>query len=288
MTRYVFAYDLEDPDLCLRAAPRLVELHRRHEIPATFFVVGTVLERRGGELRAIFGDDALLEVASHTYSHRLLKDNRLHGPGVGLDELEEEIRDGLRLVEEIFERPCVGVRAGYGFHGGLRGEPERLRVIRDAGARYLSSDLRGPGDSVPGGLVQAYAYDEEGVPELLELPGHGWHDNVLNGFYPGPWLAWPPVIRWGIPERVPGTPEEELAAQWPWIERAVSLGLDYFSPVYHPYSVHLSGPDCRAVELLMRHVRRRGMETTTYGALFEAYSVAPQTVPGRDAWTWGT
>ncbi len=101
MTSYVFAYDLEDPDLCLRAAPRLVELHRRYEIPATFFVLGTVLERRRVELRALFGDDPLFDVASHTYSHWLLKDNRVHG----------------------------------------------------------------------------------------------WHDNVLKGFYPGPWLAWPPVLR---------------------------------------------------------------------------------------------
>jgi peptidoglycan/xylan/chitin deacetylase (PgdA/CDA1 family) len=117
MTRYVFAYDLEDPVLCLRAAPRLVELHRRYEIPATFFVLGTVIEgRRGAELRDIFGDDPLFDIASHTYSHRPLKDNRLHGAGVSLDELGREIERGLRLVEEVFERPCVGVRSGYGFY----------------------------------------------------------------------------------------------------------------------------------------------------------------------------
>jgi peptidoglycan/xylan/chitin deacetylase (PgdA/CDA1 family) len=286
MTRYVFAYDLEDPDLCLKATPRLVELHRRHEIPATFFVLGTVLERRGADLRGIFGDDPLFDVASHTYSHKPLKNNRLHGTGVSLEGLRQEITRGLRLVEEVFERPCAGVRSGYGFCGGLRGEGERLRVIQDSGARYLSSDLRGPGDSVPGGLAQAYRYDEEGVPDLLELPGHGWHDNVLKGFYPGPWLAWPPVLRWGIPDRAPSTPEEEFAVQRAWIERATALGLDYFSPVYHPHSVYLSGPGCRVVELLIRYVRQRGMTATTYDALYETYDASPETVPGRDAWTW--
>ncbi len=110
---------------------------------------------------------------------------------------------GIRLVENVFERPCVGVRSGYGFHGGLRGERERLQVVWDRGARYLSSDLRGPGDCVPGGLGQVYSYGEEGFPDLLELPGHGWHDNVLKGFYPGPQLAWPSIPRWGIPDRVP-------------------------------------------------------------------------------------
>jgi peptidoglycan/xylan/chitin deacetylase (PgdA/CDA1 family) len=286
MTSYVFAYDLEDPDLCLRAAPRLVELHRRYETPATFFVLGTVLERRGPELRALFGDDPLFDIASHTYSHKPLKDNRVHGPGIDLEDLGHEIERGLQLVEEVFEKPCVGVRSGYGFYGGLRGEAERLRVIRDSGARYLSSDLRGPGDSVPGGLAQAYRYDEEGVPELLELPGHGWHDNVLKGFYPGPWLAWPPMLRWGIPDRVPRTPEEEFAVQRVWIERALALELDYFSPLYHPHSIYLMSPDCRVVEFLMRFVRQRVGVVTTYGALYEAYSASPKTVPGRDAWTW--
>ena len=80
----------------------------------------------------------------------MLKDNQMHGPGVSLEELHREIRLGIDRVEQVFERPCVGVRSGCGFHGGLGGEPERLRVIRDAGARYLSSDLRGPADSIPG------------------------------------------------------------------------------------------------------------------------------------------
>ena len=282
MTRYVFAYDLEDPDLCLRAAPRLVELHRRHEVPATFFVLGTVLEMRGAELRRIFGDDPLFDLASHTYSHKLLKDNRVHGPGVGLEELGREIERGIRLVEDVFERPCVGVRSGYGFHGGLRGERERLEVVWDRGARYLSSDLRGPGDCVPGGLGQAYRYDEEGFPDLLELPGHGWHDNVLKGFYPGPQLVWPSIPRWGIPERVPRTPEEEFVVQRVWVDRALALGLDYVSPVYHPHSVYRMSPDCRVVELLMRHAKQEGMAATTYGGLYHAYSSLPQVVPRGD------
>lgn len=282
MTCYVFAYDLEDPDLCLRAAPRLVELHRRHEVPATFFLLGSVLEVRGAELRRILGDDPLFDLASHTYSHKLLKDNRVHGPGVGLEELGREIELGIRLVEDVFERPCVGVRSGYGFHGGLRGERERLEVVWDRGARYLSSDLRGPGDSVPGGLGQAYSYDEEGFPDLLELPGHGWHDNVLKGFHPGPQLAWPSIPRWGIPDRIPRTPEEEFAVQRVWVDRALALGLDYVSPVYHPHSVYRMSPDCRIVKLLIRYARQEGMATTTYGGLYHTYSSLPQSVPQED------
>jgi hypothetical protein len=33
MTAYVFHYDLEDPDLCIEAAPRLVALHVHYGVP---------------------------------------------------------------------------------------------------------------------------------------------------------------------------------------------------------------------------------------------------------------
>lgn len=286
LTAYVFHYDLEHPDFCLRAAPKLAEFHRRYEIPATFFMLGTTLEERGSELRRIFGSSPLFDVQSHTYAHRMLKDNRMYGPGLDLDGLRHEIMRGVELVEEVFERACVGVRSGCGFYNGLQGEGDRLRIIRDCGVKYLSSDLRGPEDTIPGGLTQPYWYDEEDVPELLELPGHGWHDNVLKGFDTGLRLGWPPVLGWGIPSRVPLTPEEEFTVQRVWVERALELGLDYVSPIYHPHSIYQMSTDCRVIELLMRYVRQAGMETTTYTALWERYSADPQSVPGRRAWDW--
>lgn len=288
-TRYIFHYDLES-DTCLQAAPKLAELHRRYNIPATFFMLGTTLEKWGKELRAIFGEDPLFDLESHTYSHRMLKDNLMHGPGVSLEELKVEIERGIRLVEDTFERPCIGVRSGCGFYKGFRGERERLKVLWDCGVRFFSSDLRGPGDSIPAGLTQAYWYDEEGFPELLEMPGHGWHDNVLkmkqSGLAFRLMLPWPLLLQWGIPNRPTETPEEELEVQKVWIERAISLGLDYLSLVYHPHSIYRMSEDCRVMELLMQYVLERGMPTTTYKQLYEYYRQHREAVPGREAWTW--
>ena len=286
MTAYIFHYDLEDPELCLKATPRLVELHLRYEVPATFFLLGRTLESRGSELRRMIPDDSLFDIQSHTYSHRMLKDNRMHGPGLSLDELRIDIRRGIELVEAVFERPCIGVRSGCGFFKGLQGEPARLSVLRHCGVEFLSSDLRGPDDSIPGGLTQAYWYDEEGAGTLLELPGHGWHDNVLKAFDTGLRMAWPPLVGWGIPSRPPRTPEEELQVQRAWIGRAVELGLDYISPVYHPHSIYRMHHECKTVELLIMHLRQAGIETTTYGALYDRYRSDPETVPGREAWRW--
>ena len=288
MTSYIFHYDLESTDLCVKAAPVLVELHKKNSIPATFFILGRVLEQKGDELRSIFGDSPLFDIQSHTYSHKMLKDSRMHGPGISLEEMRNEVELGKKWVEDVFERPCIGIRSGCGFYRGLQGEPERLTVLANAGVKYFSSDLRGPADSIPAGLVQAYWYDEEGFPELLEMPGHGWHDNVLKAKGGGTWLClpWPLVLSWGIPNRPPETPEEEFAVQKVWIDRALSENLDYVSLVYHPHSIYRMSEKCQTIALIMQYIQDNDIPTTTYSALYERYATAPDSVPGRNAWSW--
>ena len=70
MTLYIAAYDAESAE-CLAACRRIVQAHRRHELPATFFITGKVLEADPDEYRRLL-DDPLFEVASHTYSHKML------------------------------------------------------------------------------------------------------------------------------------------------------------------------------------------------------------------------
>ena len=216
----------------------------------------------------------------------MLKDSGMHGPGISVDQVREEIALGKRWVEDVFERPCIGVRSGCGFYRDLQGEVERLRVIAETGVRYISTDLRGPADSIPSGLQQAYWYDEEGQPDLLELPGHGWHDNVLKSQGGRSFLSlpWPPFVPWGIPNRPPRTPEEEFAVQRVWINRAREQGLDFISPVYHPHSIYRMSPECTTTRLLLEYVTSEGIPTTTYTDLYERYARDPGTVPPRNSW----
>ncbi|HOM81060.1 MAG TPA: polysaccharide deacetylase family protein [Armatimonadota bacterium] len=287
MTRVIFAYDLENAELCVQAAPVLARLHEEHQVPATFFCLGRVLEQKGAQLKPILGRSPLFDLQSHTYAHRMLRDNAMHGPGVSLDVLREEITLGKEWVERVFERPCIGTRSGCGFFQGMRGAPDRLAIFAECGVRYISTYLRGPADSIPSGLQQAHWYTEDGFPNLLELPGHGWHDNVLKGPRSSMLcLSWPPVLSWGIPNRPVRDPEEELAVQRVWYERAFSLGLDYISLVYHPHSVYRQSPDCQIIDLLIRLVKSMGLPTTTYTDLYREYAAAPEKVPGLDAWRW--
>ncbi len=96
-TRYVAAYDTESP-ACLAACRKIVEVHKRFEMPATFFIVGRTLDANPAEYRKLL-DDPLFEIASHTYSHRMLRDNDFCGSAVSMDERRKEIFKGKEAVE---------------------------------------------------------------------------------------------------------------------------------------------------------------------------------------------
>ena len=102
MTMYIAAYDVE-ADECLDGVRRIVEVHTKYEMPATFFIVARLLDKQGDEYRRLIGDNPLFEIASHTYTHMLLREHRLvtllllgslGGGGGFVDEVQ---RHGIRL-----------------------------------------------------------------------------------------------------------------------------------------------------------------------------------------------
>ena len=177
-TRYIAAYDTESP-ACLAACRKIVEVHKRFAMPATFFIVGRTLDAHPAEYRELL-DHPLFEVATHTYSHRMLRDNVFCGPAISMEERRKEIFKGKEAVERVFERPCIGLRPGCGFDNALKGEPTVLELLQEAGIRYVSSLLWGPDYSLPALLTEPFSYEEDGFPDLWELPGHGWHENLLK------------------------------------------------------------------------------------------------------------
>jgi hypothetical protein len=149
-TCYIAAYDTELFDTsnlrmkvstCLEACYRIVEVHHRYHIPATFFVVGRALEANPQAYRDLL-DDPLFEIASHSYSHKMFRDHPLCGPAASPVEIRQEIFRGKEVVEQVFQRPCRGLRTGCGFVEGLRGAPDVLQMIAEAKFQYVSSLLR--------------------------------------------------------------------------------------------------------------------------------------------------
>lgn len=266
MTTFLAAYDLESLEVGPAAAEAVAAVHRRHNQPATFFVVGRLLEQDGPRYREIL-DDPLFDIQTHTYSHRMLKTTGPHGPAVNLEEMEEEVARGKQLVEDTFERECLGLRPGCGFHQGFQGMPERLEILWRTGFRFVSSDARGPLDSIPNGLTQPYWYEADGYPELLEIPAHGWHDNVLKGYTQNITL-FPPLYPFAIPDRVPTTVDEAFAHEKLWLDQALEEELEFFSPCMHPWSLYRFDPRIGTVDRMLTYVEERGLPVATFADFY--------------------
>jgi peptidoglycan/xylan/chitin deacetylase (PgdA/CDA1 family) len=244
-------------------------------MPATFFVVGRVLEETPDEFRRLF-DDPLFEVASHGWSHRVLMDHPTCGAAPALDGVREEIERGVESVARIFAHPCRGFRPACGYPNGLRGQPELLGLLSRAGVRYVSSVLWGEDYSLPALVRQTFVYAEEGCPALREIPAHGWHENLLKGnnriFGQGArrTVLFPAPFPEAVPPRYVATPEEEFRYNNRFfIDRALAERSGHLTLIWHPWSLALFDPDLRMLELTFRYVREQGLEPATFGSFDE-------------------
>jgi len=243
-------------------------------MPATFFMLGRTLDANPAEYRELL-DDPLFEIATHTYSHRMLRDNEFCGPAVSLGEKRKEIFKGKDAVERVFERPCIGLRPGCGFDKALQGEPKVLELLRQAGLQYVSSLLWGPDYSLPALLREPFNYKDEGFPEIWELPGHGWHENLLkdhNEWGPRRLTLWPSPF----PEAIAGgfckTPKEEFEVNRVFLERAIETDKSFVSLIWHPWSLKKFDSDMKMLELTFAHARRLELKPCTYAQLYKSVS----------------
>lgn len=266
MTRYIAAYDVESAR-CLGPTRTIVEMHRRHQMPATFFVVGKTLEANPKEYRDLL-DDPLFEVASHTFSHRMLRDHPWCGPAASPEGVRDEVLLGVQWVEKVYERKCLGIRPGCSFEDGLVGAPEVLTLVSDAGLSYVSSKAWGKDYSLPAPLNQPFAYEKEGFPGIWEIPCHGWHENLLkdhNKWGPKRLTLWPPEMPEAIPPGFLKSPEEEVALNGVFLEKALRESLAFVSLIWHPWSLGAFDAEMRMLDLTFRRVRELRLEPTTYG-----------------------
>jgi peptidoglycan/xylan/chitin deacetylase (PgdA/CDA1 family) len=274
----IFSYDTER-DECADKAAIIAEVHRRHQAPATFFCLGRLIEQRGADLRRTFDrTPELWDVHSHTYSHRILQPHRIWGDPVLADQVREEIARGVRLVREALGRPCLGLRPGCGYSAGFRGARFILDALSEHGVRFASADLCAHyGDALPADLRQPWSYADDGHPEIVELPGHGWHDCVVKTNFLRPGTAgylttvWPPPWPGAVPPRAVDSPEEEFALLRAMLDEGARRGVAYVAYVGHPWSViRPQDPGASAIERTIEYCEERGWAVTSYGALREA------------------
>jgi peptidoglycan/xylan/chitin deacetylase (PgdA/CDA1 family) len=243
-------------------------------MPATFFILGKTLDANPAEYRKLL-DHPLFEIATHTYTHQMLRNNDFCGPAVSLEERRKEIFKGKEAVERVFERPCIGLRPGCGFDNGLKGDREVLELLREAGIQYVSSLLWGPDYSLPALLREPFNYADEGFPDMWELPGHGWHENLLkdhNRWGPRRLTLWPSPFPEAIPSGFCKTADDEFKVNRVFLDRALETNKPFVSLIWHPWSLRKFDPDMKMLELTFAHVRRIGLKPCTYDQLHKHVS----------------
>lgn len=267
-TAYIAAYDTESP-ACLQACRKIVEVHKRLQMPATFFITGKTLEANVKEYKELL-TDPLFEVASHTWSHKMLRANVFCGSAASAEEKREEVFRSKELIERVFERPCVGLRAACGFDDGLKGAVDVLTLIRESGLKYVSSLLWGPDYSMPALIREPFHYGTDGFADIWEIPGHGWHENLLknhNGWGPRRLTLWPSPMPEAIPSQFVKTPGDEFEIHRIFLEKALQTGKPHVSLIWHPWSLHKFDPQMKMLELTFVHARELGLKPCTYAGL---------------------
>ena len=156
--------------------------HEALGVSGTLFVCGRTLLHALPALRKA-NDNPLMDIQQHTYSHILFKDDTWRGglfPQAPDEALDHELKATSALLKQHLDVDCIGLRTPHGYYKGLTDRPDRLQLLDDAGIRFVSSWGRNDQHDNPSPLdVQPFWYDEQGYPEILELPFQHW----LDGFW---------------------------------------------------------------------------------------------------------
>ncbi len=276
----------------------ILNVHRARRAPATVFVAGRIAEtEREDLLPAIDAAGDLVDVNTATYRHaRVLRKPPWSVPQPSDRLIAEEITRGALAVREALDRPCRGVRPAEGAGAGFRGWAANLSAMRAAGLRWSSAYVRSTyGDTAPGDLRGPFRYVDDGYPDLLELPAHGWPDAALKADGGAGAGAQQRIVRWPSPFAYPDglveTPEDELAVHGATIAAARDAGLPYCSLAFDADStVRLQDREARIVELLIDHAAAEDLALTTLDELAGRFAdaepaalTAPEVPPSRAA-----
>ena len=174
-----------DAESTARSLEIMGGVHADLGVPATLFVCGRTLLHSLEAVQAAAGS-GLFDVQQHTYSHLPFRDI-YYSPAEGIEAVIPEtppvaLREELSWTSGLIRRHTggeCGFRTPFGYYRGLRGRPDLLGILRDCGIRYVTSWGRNEQNANPTPWeVQPFTYDEEGFPELLELPFQFWLDGI--------------------------------------------------------------------------------------------------------------
>ena len=136
--------DALEPETAGKALEVIRANHERYDAPATLFVCGRTLVH-GVEAFEPFVDHPLFDIQQHTYSHTLFKEDAWKGGRFIASPpaaIEHEVHTTLALLKTHLGVDCIGIRTPHGYYQGLTDKPDLLRILWEAGIRYVTSWAR--------------------------------------------------------------------------------------------------------------------------------------------------
>lgn len=234
--------------------------HEEHGVPGTLFVCGRTLVHNV-EVLEPFVDHPLFDIQQHTYSHTLLKDDHWKG-GTFLASpvvaIEQEVRQTSEALARLLGVDCTGLRTPHGYHLGLTDRPEMLAALHRCGIRFVSSWARNAAGVNPTPLsIQPFWYDEQGFPDILEIPFQHWLD--------GTWFE-----EFGIDRGA-----EFAGVLRDAVDEIVANDLVYGACFHDWAQIRYRETETRWVAGLMTYAEQQGAEVLHYGAFYDRMRPAP-------------
>ena len=222
-------------------------------VPATLFVCGRTLTHATDAVQAAAANP-LFDIQQHTYSHLLFKDQAWKD-GVFRASPPHAIGEELAFTSALIERyagsRCIGLRTPFGYYRGLRDRPDLLQLLADAGIRYVSAWGRNDEGGNPTPWVQPFWYEEEGYPDILELPFQFWLDGIwfdMHGFGNG--TGFRAELRRAVDEIA----DQDLV----------------YGVCFHDWAMTVCDePGTGWVRGMLEHALERGVEVTSYTRYYE-------------------
>ena len=179
---FLLRYDTEDenPEKMDGFFEKIVEVHRKYQIPATFFCKGRAIEKRTSQFETFYHEiknDSLFDIQDHSYSHIGIG----YARGKNIRILKADYEKSFRLHEKIFGTRPIGISIC-----GTRGEDgpklsgfdateksrAELDMLASLGVRMINSFLTGVD-----GTKEFVNYSSIGHPEIMGFPS-GYSDTA--------------------------------------------------------------------------------------------------------------
>jgi peptidoglycan/xylan/chitin deacetylase (PgdA/CDA1 family) len=159
------------------------------QISCTAFILGqTILENIN--LFKKLRNEPLWNIEQHTFSHIPLRtvkpkyELNKSVKGESLEIIERDIARANKLFEDILRIHCKGLCAPKGYFNGLNDRSDILKILASNGIQFVRSYGRNIQDWQPVPFeIQPFWYEEEGFPDILEIPGQGWQDTIWRRTY---------------------------------------------------------------------------------------------------------